>query len=1000
MKSINLGSISKNLTVLVILAVLPALVILVYTGMEQRRHSIENAKQDVLLLTQTMAETQKNITRSSRQILSTLSLLPAIQVIDIQASSEIFRDVLEKNPAYRNITMTDINGEVLASGRAFAATNLADRKHVREALERKDFAVGEYLVTRAGTAEPAFAYAYPVLDQNDRPTAVLTMTIKQSRFSRFHDISTLPDKSFVAVTDHRGIRLFYYPPNEKSNPIGKLIKANVWARASKAQEPGIFIGEGSDGMRRIVAFWQVRLAPEETPYIYVWAGIPESYILGPANAALTRNLLLMFLATMMSLFISWLIGKHTLISPITNLVTMTRKFAQGNLELRRELAGMPDEFGTLTKAFHDMVDALTMSKRTLQENEARFRLLLNSLDALVYVADMDTYEVLFINEYGKERHGDITGKICWQSLHKGQSGPCTFCTNKYLLDGEGNPGKVYTWEFQDTVNGQYFHTHDRAIKWVDDRIVRLEVATDISERKLAETRLAEETERLVVTLRSIGDGVITTDTEGRVVLINKVAETLTGWYSEEAAGRPLAEVFNIVSEVTRQPCGNPLEKVLTSGDIVGLTNHSVLISKNGQERSIADSGAPIRNKDGKIIGIVLVFRDITEVLRTEQELLKVKKLESIGVLAGGIAHDFNNILAAILGNIDLTLLDDNLETGTRKLLTEAKKASIRAKGLTQQLLTFSKGGEPIKETSVITEIIRDSAEFILHGSDVACQYHVPDDLWLVDIDRGQVSQVIQNLIINAKHAMPTGGTIKITCDNIHSDVDEKKFFPHQGNHIKITITDSGIGIPENVIDKIFDPYFSTKQEGSGLGLAICHSIISQHHGHISAQSTPGVGTTFSIYLPASNQKQEKEKRKQIIEPGAGKAKIMIMDDEKMVRDIAQAMITRLGYSVTLAQDGTEALELYDEQYDLGEPIDIVIMDLTIPGGMGGKDSVKEILAIDPDAKVIVSSGYSNDPAMANCQEYGFVASVVKPYQLQELAKVINQVLSNADKGKK
>ena len=972
------------------LAVLPALVILLHTGMEQRRLSIEKAKHDIFLLNHTMAEVQKDITRSTRQILSTLSLLPQIQDLDLKASSEIFKAVLEQNPNYQNITLTDLNGDVLASGLPTAAVNLADRKHVREAMKRKDLAAGEYIVSRVGLTVPAFAFAYPVLDQNNRLKAVLTTSIKLDRFSRFYDLSTLPEKSFVAATDLHGIRLFYYPPEEKTNPIGKPIRVQSWNIASKAKEPGIFIGEGSDGVRRIFAFEQVRLAAEDTPYIFVWAAIPEAHILKPANAAMARNFLIMLLATVASLFIAWAIGKKTLISPINNLVALTREFAGGNLAVRNKQSDAPDEFGTLTRAFHDMADTLVTSQQALRENEARFRLVMDSLDSLIYVSDMNTYEVLFINEHGKKIFGDITGKICWQSLQKGQSGPCPFCTNKYLIDGEGKPGRIYTWEFKNPVSGNWFYIQDRAINWVDGSIVRLEVATDISERKLSETKLAEEKERLAVTLRSIGDGVITTDTQGRVILINKVAEMLTGWDSDEATGRPLAEVFEVINDVTRQPCESPVVKVLASGKIIGLAAHTALISKHGREISISDSGAPIRDKDGKIIGVVLVFRDITEKLRTEQELIKVKKLESIGVLAGGIAHDFNNILVAILGNIDLSLRDSNLTDGTQKLLMEAVKASYQARDLTQQLLTFAKGGEPIKKAASLVDVVKDSANFVLRGAKVACRYFFPDDLWFVDIDKGQISQVVQNIILNASNAMPGGGVIEVACENVSSTSSMNIALPTSGSHVKMSIKDSGVGIPANVLDRVFDPYFSTKQQGSGLGLAISHSIISKHGGHIAVQSTPGVGTTFTVYLPASAQNSEPVKKTEEADAHTRKSRILVMDDEEMVRNILQGMLYRTGHEVLLAKDGIEAVRAYREAMENDAPIDLIIMDLTIPGGMGGKEAVEKILALNPEAKVVVSSGYSNDPVMANFKDYGFCSAIAKPYQLSELTKVISQ----------
>ena len=512
---------------------------------------------------------------------------------------------------------------------------------------------------------------------------------------------------------------------------------------------------------------------------------------------------------------------------------------------------------------------------------------------------------------------------------------------------------------------------------------------DINNRKMAEIELAAQKERLAVTLRSIGDGVITTDVEGTTLFVNKMAENLTGWSQEEAAGHPLETIFNIINETTREPCTNPVAKVIDTNQGVGFANHeALLIARDGTERNIADSGEPIKDHDNNIIGFVLIFRDITDQLRMEQEILKVKKLESIGVLAGGIAHDFNNILAAILGNINLALFDADLKDGTRNLLANAEKASLRARDLTQQLLTFAKGGDPVKETSSLESVIKDSANFVLHGDKVSCQFDIPADLLLADIDKGQISQVIQNIIINASHAMPEGGTIKLTCENLLESLP----YLQNGLFVKISIQDSGVGIPANMVEKIFDPYFSTKHEGSGLGLAISQSIIAKHNGHISVESSPGVGSTFNIYLPGSEKKNIQKQNSSREIKVSSHAKILIMDDDEMLRSVAKEMLVQLGHKVVLSADGNEAIKLYQESINTGAPFDLIIMDLTIPGGMGGEEAVQKILNIDPDAKVIVSSGYSNNPIMANFKNAGFCSAIVKPYQVQELSNIIDQLL--------
>jgi PAS domain S-box-containing protein len=400
----------------------------------------------------------------------------------------------------------------------------------------------------------------------------------------------------------------------------------------------------------------------------------------------------------------------------------------------------------------------------------------------------------------------------------------------------------------------------------------------------------------------------------------------------------------------------------------------------------------LQTEDGERRGFIEVVEDITDQIKTEKELLKIEKLESIGILAGGIAHDFNNILAAILGNINLALFDEDLKGDTKKLLSEAEKASLRAKDLTQQLLTFAKGGEPVKELSTLVDVIKDSADFVLHGDRVACNYDIPEDLWLVDIDKGQVSQVVQNIIINASHAMPEGGIINVACENLSSVRTDAMPFARDGKFVKISIHDSGIGIPANVLEKIFDPYFSTKQEGSGLGLAISQSIINKHGGLISVESSPGEGTTFNIYIPASKKTIPHPQMISGEYKTSSEAKVLVMDDEEMVRSVAKAMLVKIRHNVTLAVDGYEAVKFYKHSMQTGDLFDLVIMDLTVPGGMGGKEAVKEILKLNSEAKVVVSSGYSNDPVMANFKEYGFCSAIVKPFKLQELSSVIRQIL--------
>ncbi|MBF0102762.1 MAG: PAS domain S-box protein [Desulfobacterales bacterium] len=513
--------------------------------------------------------------------------------------------------------------------------------------------------------------------------------------------------------------------------------------------------------------------------------------------------------------------------------------------------------------------------------------------------------------------------------------------------------------------------------------------SDITESKQAEEALRNEKERLMVTLRSIGDGVITTDSHSRIVLVNTVAESLTGWRQDDAEGKHISEVFHIINEVTRQICENPIEKVIKTGAISELANNTILVARDGSERIIADSGAPIRNRDGQIIGVVLVFRDITQRILIENELRQAHKLESIGLLAGGIAHDFNNMLGVISGNISYALSKMNQQNDLWEVLNDVETGTKQAQKLTQQLLTFAKGGAPIKKEADLREVLKESALFVTRGSKVRCEFIFPENLWIVSVDTGQMNQAISNLVINAIQAMPDGGIIQIQAEN-KTLSPEDSIVLSPGNYVKISVKDNGIGISEKHLSKIFDPYFTTKQKGSGLGLATTYSIIKRHNGHISVESKIGIGSTFYIYLPAIDFKLSVTQKERKVEHKRH-GKILIMDDQEMLLTIAGKLFKHLGYETAFAIDGKQAIDIYKEAFQSTNPFYLVILDLTIPGGMGGVEAMMQLLKIDPNIKAIVSSGYSNDPVMANYREYGFCGILPKPFTKADVEEVLASI---------
>jgi nitrogen-specific signal transduction histidine kinase/ActR/RegA family two-component response regulator len=387
---------------------------------------------------------------------------------------------------------------------------------------------------------------------------------------------------------------------------------------------------------------------------------------------------------------------------------------------------------------------------------------------------------------------------------------------------------------------------------------------------------------------------------------------------------------------------------------------------------------------------VRLQQEIVERKRAEQELLKASKIESLGIFAGGIAHDFNNLLTAIMGNISLARANTDPGNPNYTILAEAESASMKTKDLTHQLLTFSKGGAPIKQATSVESLLRDTADFVLRGSTIRCRYRIPEDLWNAEVDAGQFSQVVHNIVINARQAMPGGGELSIEARNVPAG--EIRLLPlPAGNYIAITIADTGGGIPEEHLHKIFDPYFTTKEHGNGLGLAITYSIIRNHGGYITAESLPGGGAAFTIYLPSSDRPASPSD-KAAEEEFTGRGRILVMDDEEFVLKVASKMIEKLGFIPVPASNGDEAIELCRSAQREGNPFDAVIMDLTVPGGMGGKETMSRLKEIFPGIKAIVSSGYSEDPIMANYESYGFSGVLVKPYRFEELAAALRRLL--------
>ncbi len=664
----------------------------------------------------------------------------------------------------------------------------------------------------------------------------------------------------------------------------------------------------------------------------------------------------------------------------------------------------------------EVEEELQQAIATAENEKARSESVLSAIGDGISIQDLNL-RVLYQNRVHKELVGeDSAGQYCYNVYSRADE-PCPGCPVLEVF----RDGKIHTLEkILVRSNGSRF-IEIKASPLTDSAgniIAGIEAVRDITERKKTE----EQLKLFSTAIEEAMDGIQIVGLDGRVVYSNKAVMGIYGFTPEELVGKSVNDMNADHSFADKFIIPAIMERGHWQGEVM-------VLHKNGKPFPVWLATSVVKNANGNPIAMIGIIRDITEQKmaesmlkqhqeqlmnlvdertrellkanenlrremadreKMEQELIKAQKLESLGILAGGIAHDFNNLLASIMGNVSLAMLDLGAENGAYRQLEAAERASLRAQDLTRQLLTFSKGGEPVKRTTMIGELIKESASFALRGSRVRYDFSFPDDLWLVDADEGQISQVLHNLIINADHAMPEGGTIEIHCENVV--LGSQSGLPvRSGDYVKIVVKDHGVGITKEHLPKVFDPYFTTKQKGSGLGLATSYSIINKHGGHIVVDSQLGVGTTFSIYLPASRDAKVPEKRdKSTVHTGTGR--ILVMDDEEEVRNTTGDVLKRLGYSVEFADDGMRAVELYGRAMKDGGQFDAVIMDLTVPGGMGGKEALLKLMEIDPDVKAIVSSGYSNDPIMADFRKHGFKGVVTKPYRIRDLGETLSTIL--------
>ena len=631
---------------------------------------------------------------------------------------------------------------------------------------------------------------------------------------------------------------------------------------------------------------------------------------------------------------------------------------------------------------------LARVEQEFHRNEQRYRLMFDDNPLPMMVYDLETLAIRSVNDaavthYGYTREEFLS--LTLKDIRPAEDVPAIVDFVTKLRTGYSQSGRWRHQRKDGTIMNVEVTSHPVTFR---GRLCRFVLINDVTERIQAEERLRRSEEKYRDLFENANDAIFIVGPDLRYLDANHKAVELLGHPKEELLTMRISDLLLPEQLPKSEAAFEKLRKAGAYEKFVGKVR-----TRDGRWLDVEVSSSAIM--EGVVVaGSRDIMRDITERKRMEEELLKIQKMESLGVLAGGIAHDFNNLLTAILGNVSLAMLDAEPSGQVYGRLMEAERASMRARDLTYQLLTFSKGGAPVKKTISLSGPVREAAGFALRGSSARCRLLLADGLYPVEADEGQISQVINNLVINADQAMPGGGVVTLIGENVVVGPDSPlPLVP--GDYVKVSVADEGIGIPHGHHEKIFDPYFTTKQKGSGLGLATSYSIVKRHGGYITVESELGKGSTFHVYLPSSAQALVPVEQKEGATV-AGGGRVLVMDDEEMVREVAGSILRKIGYEVEYAQDGNEALEQYAKAKSGGKPFIAVIMDLTIPGGMGGRETITKLREIDPAARAIVSSGYSNDPVMAAFRDYGFSGVVSKPYTVQKLGEVVREITGGAE----
>lgn len=995
MKPINSLSIRTLVLSLVLLMMLFPIGLIVYTGTLLQEHEISEATSITTSAADQIYSNQAQLLSGLEQLVTTISFFPAVQSRSKSDSEHLLSVLVAANSNVSNILIADAGGSVWASALPLvAATSVADRLFFKNALASGMFSSGEYMVGRIrGT--PVFGFAYPVKNSSGRISDVIIVTVPLDMYSKLYQGEMTSPVSSILLVDHMGTILY---SSVDMRLVGKKDRADLFARMLTGRDGGVFEAAGNLGVQRFFSYRTLRLKHEAAPYMYIRTGLDKKYVLKSSNKQVGNMVAALSALLLVSFALALYISKKGIFDKLNQLQNAATRIAHGDLSVRMSDKASSGELNGIVRAFDKLADNLSSniitlhdSDTALKQSEKKYRELVEKAHTIILKMDVNG-RITYFNEYAESFFGFSEQELLGRSA-VGTIVSETESSGRNLLEMIANLTEnpsLYISNINENVrkNGERVW-----VSWSNHELVDadgesqgiLSVGLDITDQKRMEEALRTSEQRFRSFVENANDVVFALTASGTFSYVSPQWKESFGYELSDVIGKSFVP---FVHPDDVPACHAFLTSVLTTGEKLRGVEYRVL-HKNGTWIWYTANGSRIVDQDGSV-SFIGIGRDITEQKLIQQELMKTQKLESISILAAGIAHNFNNVLTGVIGYISYARKHLRDSDKIALLLEAAEKSSYRAASLARQLLTFAKGGVPFRAPVSAEKLVQESMSLFLSGSSIK---GIIDNraTQTVNVDSQQINQAFNNIVLNSVHAMPHGGILKAHIEDYRLEKDNV-YLLKPGNYVRITFEDCGCGIEKEHLYKVFDPYFTTRTNGTGLGLSTTHSIIAKHNGYIDIVSEVNHGTTVTVLLPGSDNVSSdypgETEEKVVIPVGVP---LLIMDDEEDIRNIALSRLSELGYQVQTCGSGEEAVELYKKSWESGTTLPIAILDQLVPGGMGGDEAAMRILSIDPHARLIVSSGYSDDLIMTDYKNYGFCATLSKPYNIDALVQVIQRV---------